>query len=391
MKNSIGPKIRHPSGVAVPSIIFKKEKHDSHELSNAAKLYQTILEFPISRLNSETFKITNMCYWVLDQNEDYKNYYAGFNSKIRKSIRLESVSKRIKRYLDNLIQWGLIERVEEVDPNTRNGLKTFLYCFTYVGYIIAFAIQYYSIYNALPKLDKSDKLQSLRVMKKIKDEIFEYVKRLFLEFNSCMTYFLLGFYAKCREFDISNQCPFVTPNEVQIGIGLFDQIILALVRGLNNGNFRFPSGIECLSVAHTYILTNKETAFAALKLYFMALDEFPENEKKLIMTYEKTQIEYEFIISQPSEDWGKVWYENRSNHENLVLYSVCRNKDCKTRRRPVLMPYRLYRRKLVTASRIINYNDGFPPMRSIVLDCPTCKPKNSTDILDSFVNVRRMH
>ena len=74
------------------------------------------------------------------QNEDYKKYYAGFNSKIRNSIRLESVLKRIKRYHDNLIRWGLAECVAEVDVDTRNGQKTFLYRLTNVGYIIAYAV-----------------------------------------------------------------------------------------------------------------------------------------------------------------------------------------------------------------------------------------------------------
>lgn len=113
MKNSIGPKIRHPSGTVYPNIIFLKEEDGSYQFSNAAKLYQTILKYPLSKYNPEMFKITDMCYWVLEQNEDYKNYYTGFNSKIRKSIRQEGVSKRIKRYLDNLIQWGLIELVED--------------------------------------------------------------------------------------------------------------------------------------------------------------------------------------------------------------------------------------------------------------------------------------
>ena len=117
MKNSIGPKIRHPSGVVYPNVIFMKEEDGSYQFSNSAKLYQTILEYPLSKYKPEMFKITDMCYWVLEQNEDYKNYYTGSQSQIRKSIRREGVSKRIKRYLDNLIQWGLIELVEKVELN----------------------------------------------------------------------------------------------------------------------------------------------------------------------------------------------------------------------------------------------------------------------------------
>ena len=277
-----------------------------------------------------------MGYWVLDQNEDYKKYYAGFNSKIRNSIRLESVLKRIKRYHDNLIRWGLAECVEEVFVDTRNGQKTFLYRFTNLGYIIAWAVEYCKVYNGFPKLGKSDRVQTLSMMKKIKYDIFKYIKRLFSEFNSPMIDFLLEFYDKCMKYDISNNCPFVAANENGRGprIGLFDQIILTLVHGLSEGNFQFPHGIEYLSAAHTFILTNKETAYVALRLYFMALDEFPDNTRDMIMALEKAQIEDELVKSQPSRDWTQVWLENKSDHEILVLYSVCQNKDCLARCRP---------------------------------------------------------
>jgi hypothetical protein len=390
LKNSIGPKDRHPSGAVYPDVIFMKEKDDNSHLSNVAKLYQTILEYPLSKHNPETYKITNMGYWVLNQNEDYKNYYAGFNSKVRNSIRLESVSKRIKRYLDNLIRWGLVERVGEVDVDTRNGQKTFQYRHTNVGYIIAYATQYYNFYSMFHKLGESDKLQCLSMMKKIKQEIFEHAKRIFSGFNSNPTEFLVAFYTKCLEFDKIKNCPYMTfdGNKRSLWVGLFDQIVLALVYGLSKWNLHFPNGIEYLSKAHTFVLTSKECADAALKLYFMALDEFPSKKRKMFVAHEKAQIESELVISQPSKDWEEAWLENRTKDETLVLYSVCQNKDCKTRCHPVLMPYELYRHKLVT-SEIIKYNDGFPPMRYILDDCPICRRKNSVLILDSFVNVRR--
>ena len=172
-------------------------------------------------------------------------------------------------------------------------------------------------------------------------------------------------------------------------IGLFDQIILTLVHGLSKWNFQFPNGIEYLSAHHTFILTNKETAYVALRLYFMALDEFPDNTRDMIMALEKAQIEDELVKSQPSRDWTQVWLENKSDHEILVLYSVCQNKDCLARCRPVLVPYRLYRQKLVTAAKIIDYNDGFPPMHCIVHDCHICHQKTACHVLNSFVNVGR--
>ena len=226
---------------------------------------------------------------------------------------------------------------------------------------------------------------------KIKQEIFEQAKRVFSDFDSDATEFLIGFYTKSVESDKLNNCPCMTSDENgrRLWVGLFDRIILAVVYGLSKWNFHYSNGMQYLSKAHTLILTRKESADAALKLYFKALDELPSKKRKLFVALEKALIENELVNSQPSKDWEEAWLGNRTNDDTLVLYSVCQNKDCKARCRPVLVPYRLYRQKLVTASRIINYDDGFPPMRHIEGDCPACQTKNSTYILDSFVNVRR--
>ena len=37
MKDSTGPKIRHPSGAVYPNVIFMKEERDPSQLSNAAE------------------------------------------------------------------------------------------------------------------------------------------------------------------------------------------------------------------------------------------------------------------------------------------------------------------------------------------------------------------
>jgi hypothetical protein len=380
-----GPKIRHPSGTIYPTIIFMKEKNNLNQLSNAAKLYQNILEFPLSKHNPHTFKITEMGYWLLEQNEDYRDYYTGSKSHIRMSIRLDCILKRAKKYLGNLLSWSLIEQVTEVDSDTRNGQKTFLYRFTDMGYIIAWAIEYYNFCNGFLKLGRWENLDT---MKEIKLEIFELTKKIFTKFHSYMTDFLVEFYTKCMEFDRINNCPFDTANG-QIGLGLFDQIILTLVHLLIEGKRHFPNSIEYLSAAHTFILMNKITGCAALKAYLMALDELPDRTRTLIIAHEKAEIESRFVISQPSKDWADVWLENITNHEILVLYSICQNKDCKAKYAPALMPYRLYREKLVTASKTINYDDGFPPMLYMIGNCQACKTKDSTYIFDTYENVRR--
>ena len=60
-----------------------------------------------------------------------------------------------------------------------------------MGYIIAYAIQYYIFYSAFPELGESDKLQCLSMMRKFKQEIFEQAKRVLSAFDSNTTEFIL--------------------------------------------------------------------------------------------------------------------------------------------------------------------------------------------------------
>lgn len=121
----------------------------------------------------------------------------------------------------------------------------------------------------------------------------------------------------------------------------------------------------------------------------MSLEEFPDRIRNLIIAHEKAEVESRFLVSQPPKNWEEAWLKNRANYDNIVLYAVCQNKECKERYHPVTIPYRLYRQKLVTASKTVNYDDGFPPMYYILHDCPICKTKDSMLIFDSYDNVVR--
>jgi hypothetical protein len=80
--DALGPKIRHPSGCVFPNVIFLREKHDKTKLSGAARLYQDIIQFSLSREynklqqeeHREGFKVTDIGNWLLDNNQDYFNH-----------------------------------------------------------------------------------------------------------------------------------------------------------------------------------------------------------------------------------------------------------------------------------------------------------------------------
>jgi hypothetical protein len=240
----IGPRIRHPSGEVYLDIIFKKEEHSNTRLSSAAQLYQNILEYSMSEDYYEQqggFKIRNIGYWLLKHNPDFRNFYANFRKRsTTESNKLNGISKRIKRYLHNLEEWGLVERLGETDAETRNGQKTVLYGYTNFGCIIACVLEY------LYKEHKRERTAR---------EIFDLIQLLLTEnFFSYMTDFLTRFYAKCMEKDL--EASFLIgrdKNGMRMGIGIIDYLIIALVRILTSGKFHFPRGVEYFSMAQEIV------------------------------------------------------------------------------------------------------------------------------------------
>jgi hypothetical protein len=69
--DNLGPSIRHPSGDVCLDILYLKEKNDNTKLSSAAKLYQTIMEYVLSKERTQigAFKGNDIAYWILDHNQ----------------------------------------------------------------------------------------------------------------------------------------------------------------------------------------------------------------------------------------------------------------------------------------------------------------------------------
>jgi hypothetical protein len=200
------------------------------------------------------------------------------NSRIKDSIKLEGVLKRIKRYLLNLEQWGLIVKSGEVDPDTKNGLKTPLYDYTFFGHVISWTLKY--------KNNPDKKLIA-------KHQICKLIQAMFSQFSSYMTDFLAKIYEKFIKYDRNHQ------------IGFFDTIIINLIEVLESGNFHYPNSIEYLSHALDLVLRRGQTRVKAQELYRKALDEFPENIRRIIIHHEKNTIENNFVVSQPPKSWKK--------------------------------------------------------------------------------------
>ena len=285
------------------------------------------------------FKITDIVRWVLQNNQDYINFYTDSDSKTPKKVRDDGVSKRIQRYIDNLSKWGLISKLEQVDTNAHNGQKTWLYDYTDFGYVIAWMLEY-----------NND------VKKQIaKDNIFELLQHQFKAFDSYTMDFLARLYEKFKKY------------------GLFDilvELVILLLKSplKDEKSPKYPNVAEYISFAQSIILHKYPQS---LKLYFQTLNDFPEDVRKLIIHQEKATFENEMLVHQPPKNWQRSWSENVNNYDKIVLVGMCQKCSISG---PVTCSYYSYR-KAMAISPSIDYS---------LMNCPKCNTKNAFHIYDSM-------
>jgi len=347
-EDTIGPKIRHPSGDVYPDIIFLSEKNDEAKLSSAARLYQDIIKYSISKEYTnelqeqnerKAFKITAIVKWIKENNRDYRNFYTDSDSKIPKKVRDDGIIKRIHRYIDNLVKWDLISKFEQIDTNAHNGQKTFMYKYTDYAYILAWMFEYNNSNNNSAKKQIA------------KNEIFNLLQGQFKKFNSYRMDFLARIYDKFYEHS------------------LFDHLITLVILSIKNQ--KFPNIAEYFSFTQSIIL-NK-----SLDLYFEALKDFQTDVRRKIIEEEKYVFESTMWISQPPKIWHEVCSENKNNHDKIVLYGKCQNKDCSVDGH-VIYDYYAYRKAIASSPD--------PYSRYSVMECQECKIENAFHVYSSMNN-----
>jgi phage FluMu protein Com len=361
--DKFGPKIRHPSGHVFPNVIFLREKHGKTKLSSAARLYQDIIQYSLSeeydKLKEEEqregFKVTDIGNWLLDKNQDYFNHYKGSNSKIREKSKLESISKRIKRYLDNLERWGIIRKVRQVDADTYNGTKTWLYGYGRMGVIIAWILKYDHY-----KFDDDRK-------QKAKNIIFDLIQKMFKSYNAYKTDFTAEFYHKLIEYDSNNERSFC------------DSVLRQIISQLENQRGGQSRVIDYFDTPHELLRTlasDLQSKQTLLRLYLQTLDELPEDARRVVMYSEKFFFERNLLISQPSKKWSKTWIENISNYDTIILCGLCKNKEClySSGFYTIECNYYNYISVKILSSGVNGY---------VEVDCPACKTQNSLHVYNN--------
>ena len=113
--------------------IFKKDPEGGY-YNKKARLYQDILMYGSTIEEGRPFKLRELAKYLLDNNEEIKNYYLG--KKLTTSNKIENIQKRIQRSIEGMINMRLMKEGEKAKEDKGSGMIP-TYTYTPVGYIIS--------------------------------------------------------------------------------------------------------------------------------------------------------------------------------------------------------------------------------------------------------------
>jgi len=371
-----GSKIRHPSRNVYPKIIFLREG-DKTKMGRVARLYQDMIQYSISRQSRDMlqkqkeqgepkgFRVDKITRWLLDHNPYFIDRYSGSKSKTREYIIKANIRDTIKRYLENLEKWRIVKKLQLVDAETQNGTRTWLYGYGRVGLIIARILEY------LESCEKSD----YNTKQQAKNKIFDLIQGMFKgqRYNSYKEEFLAEFYHKLIEYDNNNN---KDNNHSGLCDGVIRQIISAFENESHDKAFDYFDHLQTILLKPVGDLQTKQTI---LNLYLQTLDEVPKDTYEMVMYHDKDFFEYKMSMSQPRKEWSKIWKENRTNCDTIVICCTCKNNDCPRYNNDgtLICDYYSY----ITA-RSLSAEDSYSQM-----DCPECKTQKSLYVYDTMNNL----
>jgi hypothetical protein len=259
-----------------------------------------------------------------------------------------------------LEKWGIAKRLQEVDAETRNGQKTWLYGYGRVGLIIAWMLEY---------LDRSDHDGK----QEAKNNIFGLIQRMFNVYNSYKTDFLAEFYHKLIEYDNNN-------NNKQPGV--CDRVVKQIISAIEDQDNVHARAIDLENVLRTILLKpvgDLQTKQTILRLYMQALDEVPEDTRRMTMYHDKNFFESKMLMSQPPKEWSRVWEKYTSKYDMIVACGRCLNKECSTYKQNSTFVCDYYS---FISALALSADNGYSEM-----ECSECKDQKSFHIYNSMSNL----
>ena len=107
-------------------------------------MYQNILQYYIDGKDkeddNESFRVWNLTKWLLEANLEFRNHYQDSAAKTKTHSRVENFKPRVKRYVEELVNMGLIRQIGTAKETKGTGTVD-IFQFTIIGRVVAWIVE----------------------------------------------------------------------------------------------------------------------------------------------------------------------------------------------------------------------------------------------------------
>jgi hypothetical protein len=273
------------------------EKRDEQNYTNEAKLLQDILIFCINleREGKKYFKHREIANWLLDHNQELRDFYNGTKAKTNRSNRISNTQDRTKNRLDALVKLDLI-RVSETAQQKGRGI-TKLYEVTTYAILLGVLIE-----SILASNEKARKSADQRLYQLFMNE--------FSRYKTSLSQFKLILYSKLMSEDLFT---------IFVGNPLRESCL----------SDSPPQTMKELLLKRNIIILDpqiKDKANQYLALWFESLRDLDKETKRLFLYNIKSETENEIMIqSRGPQSFEKKRFDYRSDYSSIVVEGLCNN------------------------------------------------------------------
>lgn len=287
------------------SILF-----DQKENADDANARRSILRWLVDCVKKEQpieeFRFKDLGNWLVMNHPQFRNK---FDSHTRKSYRLMQVRTFIQSRLDELVEFGLIEKKGTVKAEKNKGVDTPLYSFTQFAKVFAWLLEAKDITE-----DKKTRSYAMELFFK---ELSMYINTSYGA--SSFVDLFTNFFKQCIEDGVHNQ---ISNDYLEAFISLLPPTISPTFRGFLSQ--QFLQFLRQLLMVGLY--TNQDCA----RIFLQLIEESDEQTKELILLQLKLDIEsYYHDAIGPNLEWEKDRREYIGDPYNVVVQGYC--LECKLR------------------------------------------------------------
>lgn len=308
----------------------EKLKYRAESFNKDGKRFEKRIDTVRLRVEPDSFTTWNLTKWLLKKNLEFVQYYSGLSRYTTMSTRIANRLGIVQQFVDDLEKLYLITQTG-IEGASKNRMPTKTYAISNFGMIILLLMKY-----TIKNMSEETKVR-------LQQTILQLIQQYVLQYNSHICDFIARLYSKTIE------------------MGYSESMVDLLVIIIHENTHKIRTLVDVFNSALYIHLVDERSRNYFVDIWMKALNEFPEDIRRIILFHEKAEIESRIHLAQPPKDWEETWIAKIQNYSQLTLYGKC--SQC-SKKYPVIVDYYEYRNTLL-------------PDRTIKRNCLKCNAENS--------------